>query len=721
MKIILILIAIILIAVGGWFIVQHLQSRRHTQPRLADANKPLKVKRAEPSVDATPEQPDPLTGVDVYLHNQDYTSAIAELKRILMTNPRHTAAMLKLLQVYGVTKQYAAFNQLHQKIHQIADPKTVQEADFCKSLIDEEIASLNQQPAPEVKAKTLPADPAPNTILQTTSAAQTKADTDVLELITEEETQNTLNQTQSKPEEELILDFSTDFDDKADSKLSGNMAAVKTQAKEEPEMLLDLDFEFNDSAKHTVKPHESTIQKDDSFSLNGLTPDTDLTVDLEKSTSIHNAQVHSKDTLSDALEFDLTPPSQPTPNNTQTKEFSFDELSLDLDLDKPSKPASTNKPSPDFDTLSLTLDDSNTTAQNQTPDTIKKENDFDFATLDLDTKDNLASIEVQAAKAETIKTPTNALTEEVKDNYENGFDFTFDLDIDKPKTTADDVKTKISAQDLQEFTIANKDQLQHDSDELSVEFDFDGKDFQAPTQKVEHSTSIDTKDDAIDFEIPVIEVTPIRVETQIIDSPNNELVNDTIIATPATPTNIEFTTEESKPAKPEAQSAAELSLDDDLHTNKVADNQTDDFTFDNLTFDTAADKTSKADEKPIEIVISPEETPVAAEEAQKVIEIPVEVVLYPTETVSTAKNPDTSIQDTQTTEPALAPFGTPTIEDFGNLDDATDDSVEITLQLAKQYLQFGEYDSAKRLLTEVLNTGNTEQKASAQGLIVNLT
>lgn len=719
MKIILILIAIILIAVGGWFIVQHLQSRRHTQPRLADANKPLKVKRAEPSVDATPEQPDPLTGVDVYLHNQDYTSAIAELKRILMTNPRHTAAMLKLLQVYGVTKQYAAFNQLHQKIHQIADPKTVQEADFCKSLIDEEIASLNQQPAPEAKAKTLPADPAPQAILQTTTT-QTKSD-EVLELIAEEETQNTLNQIRSKPEEELILDFSVDLNDAADNKIPSSTPTIKTQAKEEPEMLLDLDFEFNNSTKHAAKPHESTIQKDDSFSLNGLAPDTDLTLDLEKSTSIHNAQVHSKDTLPDALEFDLTSPSQPTPNNTQTKEFSFDELSLDLDLDKPSKPDSANKPSPDFDTLSLTLDDSNTTTQNQTPDTIKKENDFDFATLDLDTKDNLASIEVQAAKAETIKTPTNILTEEVQDNHENGFDFTFDLDIDKPKTTTDDVKTKIATQDLQEFTIVNKDQLQHDSDELSVEFDFDGENLQAPTQKVEPSASIDTKDDAIDFEIPVIEVTPIRVETQIIDSPNNELVNDTIIATPATPTNIEFTTEESKPVKPEVQLATELSLDDDLNANKVVDNQTDDFTFDNLAFDTAADKTSKADEKPIEIVISPEETPVAAEEAQKVIEIPVEVVSYPTETVSTAKNPDTPIQDAQATEPALAPFGTPTVEDFGNLDDATDDSVEITLQLAKQYLQFGEYDSAKRLLTEVLNTGNTEQKASAQGLIVNLT
>ncbi len=133
MKIILILIAIILIAVGGWFIVQHLQSRRHTQPRLADANKSLKVKRAEPAIDTLPEQPDPLSSVDVYLHNQDYTSAVSELKRILMTNPRHMAAMLKLLQVYGVTKQYGAFNQLHQKIHQIADQKTIQEADFCKS------------------------------------------------------------------------------------------------------------------------------------------------------------------------------------------------------------------------------------------------------------------------------------------------------------------------------------------------------------------------------------------------------------------------------------------------------------------------------------------------------------------------------------------------------------------------------------------------------------
>ena len=53
--------------------------------------------------------------------------------------------------------------------------------------------------------------------------------------------------------------------------------------------------------------------------------------------------------------------------------------------------------------------------------------------------------------------------------------------------------------------------------------------------------------------------------------------------------------------------------------------------------------------------------------------------------------------------------------DFAFVD--TLDSHQITLDLADQYLQLGEYDSAKRLLNEVVAQGNSEQQQQAQLLL----
>ena len=45
------------------------------------------------------------------------------------------------------------------------------------------------------------------------------------------------------------------------------------------------------------------------------------------------------------------------------------------------------------------------------------------------------------------------------------------------------------------------------------------------------------------------------------------------------------------------------------------------------------------------------------------------------------------------------------------------DSNQVTLDLADQYLELGEYDSAKRLLNEVIAQGTSEQKQQAQLLL----
>ena len=49
------------------------------------------------------------------------------------------------------------------------------------------------------------------------------------------------------------------------------------------------------------------------------------------------------------------------------------------------------------------------------------------------------------------------------------------------------------------------------------------------------------------------------------------------------------------------------------------------------------------------------------------------------------------------------------------------DSQQVTLDLADQYLQLGEYDSARRLLAEVIEQGSHEQKQKAQALLARTT
>lgn len=701
-----------MIAVGGWFIVQHLQSRRHTQPRLADANKSLKVKRAEPAIYTLPEQPDPLSSVDVYLHNQDYTSAVSELKRILMTNPRHMAAMLKLLQVYGVTKQYGAFNQLHQKIHQIADQKTIQEADFCKSLIDEEMVSLQTQTAAKPEAN------------QAQTAKQDKIDIETLEFVTEEkpiQKPTTPSKSSAITDEEPILDFSLDFDEQPSQPTQS--VQTSTSKNNKPEMLLDLDLSFDNTQSPTLKIQKPAASTKDDIDL----------LPLDNTTSKNEFSVEPNKPTFDTPNLDLTTttPKQPTLENSLEAEFDFNDLNLDLETDKPAKIAKSSDTLTEFDSLSLSSD-----SKIKTEVELKKEQTtFDFSGLSLETTEattettshqTLVPIKELEAQKPQIKSDDN------KNDSEEGFDFTFALDFDKPKLdiAETDVKTKDLVQNQEDTSKTHhSDKPQNTFNDLSIDFDFDEKDLQTSTIKADNSFTANNqnavkKDASINFEMPIIEVTPVRVETQIDENLDNiDFANDSALQQTQT-TAVEPLTVEPLTVEPVAQ---EINHNTDDTTNdllfnddKLASKPNDEFSFNSLSFDSVT--ADKSLEIPIEISITPETDVLAAVQSETpIIEVPVEIVKTAEEDKITVSETITEKEvEKQPEESTLAPFGTETADNIGDLDNITD-GVEITLQLAKQYLQFGEYDSAKRLLTEVINDGNLEQKTSAEGLIINLT
>lgn len=70
---------------------------------------------------------------------------------------------------------------------------------------------------------------------------------------------------------------------------------------------------------------------------------------------------------------------------------------------------------------------------------------------------------------------------------------------------------------------------------------------------------------------------------------------------------------------------------------------------------------------------------------------------------------------TETTVETAEDFSSRFAEDFDFVKSL--DSNQVTLDLASQYLQLGEYDSAKRLLNEVIAQGSSEQQSQAQALL----
>lgn len=92
----------------------------------------------------------------------------------------------------------------------------------------------------------------------------------------------------------------------------------------------------------------------------------------------------------------------------------------------------------------------------------------------------------------------------------------------------------------------------------------------------------------------------------------------------------------------------------------------------------------------------------------------------PTETLATVTDAEPEVD---TTEEASSSVDMPVsvsdesqfAADFDYVNEL--DSVQVTIDLAAQYLELGEYESAKRLLKEVANQGTTEQQAQIESLL----
>lgn len=638
-----IVITIIIIAIVALFFLQKLQKKQGKLPRPASIDKQPTIKMADPrllsdedianalSAQQTPKTTPQVTPqnelatVDIYIQNQDYQTAISELKRLLMTNPRHTDAMLKLLQVYGLTKQYVSFNQLHQKICEIADAKTVQDANFFKSLIDEEIAST--QPATPVatpvQIDTLEFDvPAPTP--QNTKPAPTP-------------------QSQVADDEILELDFGTDEPANKQTTPPATPDTVQTDD------FTDLGgFEFSFDTPNTKNATTKTTTPTDIASfddLAGIDDDLVKTTNNQNILTSDNQNVAQKEVID--LDFDFgndgfasqKEPSassesltltldETTPSNQVAHTPSADNTNsadIELDFDN-NQPAIKHEPTISTDDLTFAFDDFDDKTQQKDNRTTQPADMLDFAELSFDDK------------SQTSTTANTHSMNETKD-----FDFGGILNDTQTSTPADDNTLDLSA-DFKEVSFDVDDKTDKANDFI---FDFDKDTTKPDIAHQPTAPNLVAEDDfGFDFSSKTTQDLKLELDDDLLSKDDLELDNSLGFDTP---------------------SFDKANVNNDINDDFIS-----------IDFDTNA--ATQADTQA-------EATNVPVTTVQ---EIP--VVITPT--------PATSLED--------------------SLSIPTDDGIQITLELAKQYAELGEYDSAKRLLQEVVQDGLPPQKQEAHALMVTL-
>ena len=400
----------------------------------------------------------------------------------------------------------------------------------------------------------------------------------------------------------------------------------------------------------------------------------------------------------------------------QPEESSTDIDSIDFDLPVAQRtPVPTTQPSHDLDNLEGTND-------------LETSHDLsDLEALDLNTL------------SETVEAPQETLEHNSDDDT---FALTLDdlevdsLDTDTIETSAFDIDALETSHDNANedtgHTSDAKDAANEPADTVeNIDSDF-ALDFNFPTEneRAVEAASQDDKQDThsadnltleedfvLDLDDLTAEVSDSDVEGAAVqdnDTDNNEdfalLLEDI---------------EESK----EDNTASDLSIETEDTSSVlgmgVADTvaQLDELDFDELSFDdgsfdTAADLPSTPDSAAIKNDVSESDDRILIDD-----DFDFDALVSSPSTEAPVVSEDDAEGDSHSDSLSQKPVTPETSADFAEQFAAdfdfvkTLDNNQVTLDLAAQYLQLGEYDSAKRLLKEVIVQGNHEQQSQAQELL----
>lgn len=664
MEIILIAVAaVILVASIGLLLLKNKQKAIDNTPvaapvidRTADRTQAPDVSPDTLSSGAALQTPDvainPLDKAESLINDQRYDDATHELKRLLMSNLSNSNAMLKLLQVYGITNNHNAFNQLHQKIHELGDPDIIKQADFCRSLLEDDLT-------PSVSAPS----PAPKEAIQINSLDFDIEDTHQSAVsLTDTPEQSSPNLEESFNLEES-LDLEESFDLTFDEPIEPNAHSADTPALEpitslESHTEEDVGFDFDFDTSSESKGDALTLDDTPSASAaktQDLTDDFSLDFEESTLTPSEDARTASDESAEFELgdfDFDLSEPSQ-SASEPQTSSDSLSDDNL-FDLDD----------SFELDSTSSTLQES-TLIQDSLSDDITTDNDNalsnDVLVHDTLTDDGLAldgfdfdlSTDTASSSNDLSSTATDFAVEAAQD------DFVFD-DTDNTLVT-DDSALNTDASATQELIA---DSAPADTSISMDEFAFDLDDSLSADLSQANISQDDVQAASVqsDFESALDFEQTIEVEQNNLglDSTfeQNFASDEMLIADDSVADVVETDVATTDISATESLAVSEPTKDE------LA------FTFDEKAFD---DDLSFAQPKSVDIDSAP----------------------------AAVSAPVSNLAD-----------------DLSFV--ATNDSAQVTLELATRYLNLGEQDSARRLLEEVLHSGNPAQQKSASDLLARL-
>ncbi len=349
----------------------------------------------------------------------------------------------------------------------------------------------------------------------------------------------------------------------------------------------------------------------------------------------------------------------------------------------------------DTPTLSNDLHEVNATSENSADDFDLSlsdfENDFDepnatsvspIASLDNTDLDNTNDA------SRDIFTTDDAITSEDNDISDiSDFDFSFDASEESTTLTEPPIHSNSPDSAAEELSL--------DNEEFILDFDDLASDVDKETeQPAPEALALDTTQaDDNDFTLSLDSLEATNSPETILENENPVFADDSSDSDDFILEDADVEDSNLEDNDIENGELAELSLDDDLQLDDDLEN--------------ALDEESST-------------TPTAPLLFDEQILIDDDFDLDSLSDSPTAATPDAPVEiDTDITTEAEAE----TAEDFSSRFSADFDFVksldshQVTLDLAAQYLQLGEYDSAKRLLNEVMVQGNSEQQNQAKALL----
>ncbi len=369
------------------------------------------------------------------------------------------------------------------------------------------------------------------------------------------------------------------------------------------------------------------------------------------------------DSAFETLDFDLSTSSSATKTPSTSSIDNVDELPAQ------SATMSVQQQGSD-DSFDLILEDLGATESNA-----NKDNDFNIAT----------ETSFDETRAEPVVSEEPKATRNI--NVDDDFTLDFDLMSADSSSAELNVVDDAQVQDGQAQEIVSDDDFALELDNLVTETN--------RTEALENSLDIDSEDFALLLE----NADNIAIE----DSINDNASSTFDIDVEDTPAQIEtLSTKGASSANDATQPTFSEVSDTDISLFDDAD-ATDNTAFDNIAFDDAiADDSTSVNEFDLESnAASPTATmPVESESTANLFEDDV------------ADNKDDNSNAATPVDPT---FAAQFAKDFDFVN--TLDSSQVTLDLAGQYLQLGEYDSAKRLLNEVITQGNSTQQNQAQEML----